>query len=154
MDGSGVELRAPVARARSAIRDIQESRELIEVHVVKLAYARLTSQSADKLRAAAARRATWADNVTSHVALAATTENLMLQRLVQMHMDLLANVHLRDHYQNPRGAADLLAEHAGIAEAVIARNAERAEGLMRQHLSHTLDAIGAHPGDAPEPSSS
>jgi DNA-binding FadR family transcriptional regulator len=56
-------------------------------------------------------------------------------------MELLAEVHQRDHYRSPRTAAELLAEHRSIADAIAAGDADAAQAAVRQHLAHTRDAV-------------
>lgn len=45
------------------------------------------------------------------------------------------------------GGRDIHAEHAAIAEAVLARDAEQAETLLRQHYLRTAETIRARMGD-------
>jgi DNA-binding FadR family transcriptional regulator len=127
---------------RATILDLLEARELLETQIVALACARITAAEGESLRAAAQKRESWEDNVEFHVALAATTHNFMLPRLVRQQMELLRDVHQRGYYDAPERAAELLAEHQELAEAVIARDIARAQALTREHFAHTRQNLG------------
>jgi DNA-binding FadR family transcriptional regulator len=128
---------------RAVIADVLESRELLEVQVARLAAARVDPERAAALLAACEGSAGgWDDNVRFHTAVAAATGNFMLERLVRLQMDLLRDVHLRDHYP-PERTAELLAEHRAIAEAVATGDADTAEAAVRQHFRDTRTAMAA-----------
>jgi DNA-binding FadR family transcriptional regulator len=61
----------------------------------------------------------------------------MLERLVRLQMDLLREVHQRDHYPSPEAARTLLDEHRAIADAIAAGDPDAAETAMRRHFAHT-----------------
>ncbi|NUR86399.1 MAG: FadR family transcriptional regulator [Nonomuraea sp.] len=119
---------------QAVIADILEARELLETRVVRLAAVRATAEQA--LALAAMDGGGWEDNVRFHTAVAAATGNFMLERLVRLQLDLLRDVRQRDHY-SAGTAADLLAEHRAIAEAIAAGDPDAAEAAVRRHLSHT-----------------
>jgi DNA-binding FadR family transcriptional regulator len=125
---------------RAVIVDVLEARELLEVQVVRLAAERAT----DAQIAGLAREsgAAWEDNVRFHVSVAAATGNFMLERLVRLQLDLLTDVRQRDHYRSAKSAADLLAEHRAITDAIAARDPDAAEAAVRRHLSHTHAELG------------
>jgi DNA-binding FadR family transcriptional regulator len=119
------------------IATILESREILESAAVSLGCARITPIDVAPLRAAASRNNPWADNLEFHTTLASVTHNDMLERPVKQQIELLQEVHQRDHYVRRSRSRDLLQKHSEIAEAMIARDANRAQALMRAHLQHT-----------------
>jgi DNA-binding FadR family transcriptional regulator len=128
---------------RAVIAEVLESRELLEVQVARLAAERVDPERGAALLAACEGSAGgWDDNVRFHTAVAAATGNFMLERLVRLQMDLLRDVHQRDHYP-PERAAALLAEHRAIAEAVARGDADGAEAAVRRHFRDTRTAVAA-----------
>ena len=137
-----VDIRGLILRLEHAtVRDILESRELVETQTVTLAAQRLTETDAHALQEAARRLDTWQDNRNFHMVLASATQNIMLPKLVGIHLDLLQDLNQRGHYREAR-AKELLREHIGIADAVIAKAPERARELMQQHFQHTRRLMG------------
>lgn len=125
----------------TTIRDILETRELLEVQIVVLACTRITSSDVPRLRDAAKRVASWRDNLEFHVVLASAAHNYMLERLVREQLELLQDVHQRQHYVSPNRSHELLQEHQRIAEAVIARDVSAAQHFIRLHLDHTRQSL-------------
>jgi DNA-binding FadR family transcriptional regulator len=137
-----VDIRGLILRLEHAtVRDILESRELVETQAAALAAGRLTETDVHALGDAVRRLDTWQDNRNFHMVLAAATHNIMLPKLVGIHLDLLQNLNQRGHYREAR-AKELLREHVGIADAVIARAPDRARALMQQHFHHTRRIMG------------
>ena len=126
----------------ATIEDILESREILEMRVVSLACERIGTDEVPRLREAAGRTDTWQDNVEFHAVLASATHNYMLERLVRQQLELLDEVHQRDHYASVRVAKELLEEHSEMAEAVISRDVTKAQTLMEAHLVHTRRGLG------------
>src|SRR5690606_24680597 len=126
---------------RTTILAILEAREILELDIVELASERITEEESEWLRRAAERNDSWSDNREFHVTLAATTHNFMLERLITMLLDLLGDAHQREHYPSPETAATLLEQHRGIAEAVIGKDAQLAQQLMREHFRQTRQTI-------------
>ncbi|MBK1659531.1 GntR family transcriptional regulator [Paracraurococcus ruber] len=62
------------------------------------------------------------------------------------HLDRLRRLHL----PAPGKAERILAEHAAVAEAIIARDPAAAEQALRRHLSHTLAELDRIRGATPE----
>ena len=119
-----------------------ESRELLEVQVARLAALRADDEHLPAVMASCRDSAgTWDDNIRFHAAVARCTGNFMLERLVRLQMDLLSEVHQRDHYRSAQAGAELLAEHRAIADAVAARDPEAAAAAMRRHFAHTRAAV-------------
>jgi DNA-binding FadR family transcriptional regulator len=132
----------PIERLEVAtIFDILETRELIEMPIVALACARITPPEEPRLRLAAARVDTWRDNLEFHTMLASLAHNSMLERLVREQLELLHEVHQRQHYVSSDQSQRLLQEHAEIAEAVIARDVYRAQNLLSRHFAHTRQSL-------------
>jgi DNA-binding FadR family transcriptional regulator len=126
---------------RTTILDVLEAREILEVVIVKLASERITEEESEWLRQAARRKDSWNANREFHITLASITHNFMLERLITMMLDLLADAHQREHYASPDTAQALLEQHVAIADAVIARDAELAQQLMREHFRQTRQTI-------------
>ncbi|TCO62808.1 FadR/GntR family transcriptional regulator [Actinocrispum wychmicini] len=134
LPADGVVLRIEEA----VIADVLESRELLEVQTARLAATRATDDGRQAVLAACeGSDGEWAENVRFHTAVAAATGNFMLERLVRLQLDLLADVRQRDHYPAPGTATALLAEHQAIADAVARGDADAAEAAVRAHFAHT-----------------
>lgn len=132
----------PVDRLEVAtIFDLLETREVIETKTVAFACARITASEVPRLRDAAARIESWQDNAQFHVTLASATHNYMLERLVREQLELLHDLHQREHYLGRDLSRKLLREHKQIAEAVIARDVQLAQSLMRRHFAHTRQGL-------------
>lgn len=123
---------------QAVIADVLEARELLEVQVARLAAQRASDE---RIGALPHGGDTWEDNVRFHTAVAEATGNFMLARLVRLQMDLLRDVHQRDHYRSPETTRRLLAEHRAIADAITARDPDAAEAAVRRHFAHTRDAV-------------
>ena len=137
-----VDIRGLILRLEQAtVRDILESRELVETQAAALAAERLTETDVHALGDAARRLDTWQDNRHFHMVLAAATHNIMLPRLVGIHLDLLQDLNQRGRYPDEQ-ARELLREHIGIAEAIMARAPDRSRELMQQHFRHTTQLMG------------
>ncbi len=135
----------------ATIFDILEAREVIETQTVALACSRITPPHVTRLREAAGRTGSWQDNLEFHVSLASATHNYMLERLVREQIELLRDLHQRQHYTARDQSIKLLKEHVQIAEAVIARDAATAKRLMRRHLAHTRRSLSDLHGAASRP---
>lgn len=137
-----VDIRGLILRLEHAtVRDILESRELVETEAARLAAERIADTDVAALRRAVQRLDTWQDNRNFHVVVASATHNIMLPRLVGIHLDLLQDLNQRGHYREER-ARELLREHIGIAEAIMARTPDRSRELMQQHFRHTRQLMG------------
>jgi DNA-binding FadR family transcriptional regulator len=140
--GDSVDIRGLILRLEHpTVLDILESRELVETQAAALAVGRITPADARALREAARRLGTWEDNRNFHLALAEAAHNIMLPKLVRLHLDLLQDLNQRGHYP-PERAKQLLREHVGIAEAVIRGDVAKARLLMRRHFRHTRQFMG------------
>ncbi|MEU3786399.1 FadR/GntR family transcriptional regulator [Streptomyces sp900129855] len=157
--GGGRFVRAVDAKIRSTgdsvstlevatIVDALEARTLLEGQIVALACQRRTAEEGQRLRELAERGATWQDNVDFHVALANATHNFLLVRMVREQLDLLHELHQRDHYAIPEQGGYLHGDHVAIADAIVARDAPLAQQLLREHLGHTQESLeGIDPSD-------
>lgn len=126
---------------QAVIADVLESRELLEVQVARLAASRATDEQARELvRLCDSKDSGWEANAAFHTAIAVATGNFMLERLVRFQLDLLRDVPQRRHYTAAE-ARRLLAEHRAMAEAVANRDADAAETTVRQHFTHTREAV-------------
>jgi DNA-binding FadR family transcriptional regulator len=140
--GDAVDIRGLILRLEHpTVVDILESRELIETQAAALAVGRITPADARALREAARRLDTWEDNRDFHLTLAEATHNIMLPKLVRLHLDLLGDLDQRGHYR-PERARPLLRQHVGIAEAVIEGDVVKARVLMRRHFRQTRQFMG------------
>lgn len=142
----------PTALEVASIADVLEVRIFLEQHVAKLACQRRTRDEAQRLRALAGRLDRWEDNLAFHNAMAAATHNFMLEQLVRQQMELLGQLHQRDHYADADQADLFAAEHRELAAAITARDEETALRLVRHHLGHTRHTLAHALGvDAPLP---
>lgn len=135
----------------ASIADVLESRALIEDRIVVLACQRRTLPEARRITLLAQRLASWQDNFDFHTAVAAATHNFMLERMLREHMQVLSDLHQREHYQSPEAAQVLIAEHKILADAIFARDEPAAQELLNRHLRHTRLSVGLADGaHAPE----
>jgi DNA-binding FadR family transcriptional regulator len=132
----------------ASIADILEARALIEVQVAGLACERRTAEQSATLAVLAGRLASWEDNLAFHCAIAAATQNFVLERLVKQQADLAGELHQRQHYQDGDELERMRAEHQAIAAAIAARDSATAQDLVRAHLARTRQVISAAPGSA------
>jgi GntR family transcriptional regulator, transcriptional repressor for pyruvate dehydrogenase complex len=139
----------PAARLEVAsIADVLESRLILEEQIAVLACHRRTLSEIREITRLSNRLTTWQDNVDFHVAVASATHNFMLVRLVREQMQLLEDLRQRDFYSSPEATQTLLKEHRILAEAIAARDADRARETIRTHLLHTLETVGARGADS------
>lgn len=135
-----------IANAQSLLQLI-EVRRVLETGNASLAARNRTDADADKLRAAISRmEQVLADEIAGeqadtafHLLLAESTHNPLLIDLTRSLSDRL-QTSMRDtrtlwFYADRRSAEALLQEHAGIAEAVAAREERLAAERMEQHLA-------------------
>lgn len=152
--GSGRYLRAPIddGSGRPASRmsmeiasivDVLEARRLLEVQVVALACERRTAAQAQELKVIARRLTSWEDNFAFHCAIAAATQNFVLERLVSQQAELAGELHQREHYTDADELERMREEHIQIAEAVAARDAPAATRLLQHHLQRTRNVVSA-----------
>lgn len=130
----------------ASIADILEARALIEVQVAGLACERRTAEQSAALAALAGRLTSWDDNLAFHCAIAAATQNFVLERLVKQQADLAGELHQRRHYQDADELERMRAEHQAIAAAIAARDSATAKELVRAHLNRTRRVISTGPG--------
>lgn len=126
---------------RASIADTLEARLLLEDAVIVLACQRRTTRDAQHIFRMAERFETWKDNIDFHVAIARSTHNFMLERLVRELLVVLDELHQRDHYSSAYAAEFLLGEHADMAAAILERDIELARELLRKHLLHTTVSV-------------
>lgn len=125
----------------ASIADVLEVRIFLEQYVAKLACQRRTREEAARLTDLASSLGGWEDNLAFHTAMAAATHNFMLEQLVRQQMELLGQLHQRDHYAGDDQAELFRAEHREIAAAITARDDENAVRLVRNHLGHTRHSL-------------
>jgi DNA-binding GntR family transcriptional regulator len=82
----------------------------------------------------------WEANSVFHVALQELAGNRWLQNLLE---ELRRKLNLARHrsLKLPGRLRGSLAEHRALLKALRARDGDRAEALMRDHLMHQLDAL-------------
>jgi DNA-binding FadR family transcriptional regulator len=130
----------------ASIADVLESRALIEDRIVVLACQRRTLPEARRITLLAQRLSSWEDNFDFHVAVATATHNFMLERMLREHMQVLSDLHQREHYQSPEAAQVLISEHRILADAIFARDEPAAQELLNRHLRHTRRSVGLGDG--------
>jgi GntR family transcriptional repressor for pyruvate dehydrogenase complex len=130
----------------ASIVDIFETRVILESSGAALACERRSTAEAADVRSRAATLEGWADNAAFHRAVAAAAHNFMLERLVAEQIELARQLHQREHYDADAIAA-MREEHVAIADAVLARDADRARTLMGSHLRASARAVLEAAGD-------
>lgn len=138
-NGGALGARASVELA--SIADLLEARALLEVQVAVLACERRTAAQAESLQVLAGRLSSWEDNLAFHCAVAAATQNFVLERLVRQQAELAGELHQREYYSDPADLERMRSEHQAIARAIAARDSEAAQALQRHHLSRTRHLI-------------
>lgn len=137
----------------STIRELVETRNIVDPLVARMAAEAVTPESADILRAALEREASFSDTHgvfdaanDFHYVLARMTDNsvfnLVATALKEMYTTRLAATGFGERLAQPH----LHSEHREIGEAVIAGDGDLAESLMRTHLSRSLDRALETPG--------
>lgn len=136
---------------RASIADVLEARIVLEQQVVLLACQRRTTEEARHLCEIAEKLDTWQDNLRFHRSIAKATHNFMLERMVEEQLMLLNELDQRGHY--PAGRADAviaiqLVEHKNIAIAILERDEDEAQQLIRDHLRRARKAVVQNPSPA------
>jgi DNA-binding FadR family transcriptional regulator len=137
-----------LARHGMQVRDLAELRTRVELVLVDLVVARLDDDGIEQLRASSEREEQASDGEFAdaghdlHGALADLAGNHVLE-LVALVLIRLTRMHQIERL--PRASRRRIREevrrtHAGIVEAIVARDAERARHRMRRHL----DAVADH----------
>jgi DNA-binding FadR family transcriptional regulator len=135
----GLGVRATVEIA--SIADVLEARSLLEEQVAALACERRTAEQSRTLAALADRLTSWEDNLAFHCAIAAATQNFVLERLVCQQAELAGELHQRRYYADPGELESMRAEHRTIAAAIAARDSDTARDLVRRHLQRTRHLV-------------
>lgn len=149
--GSGGDARTSLEIA--SIADVLEARTLLEVEVARLACDRRTGEQARHLTSLARHLNSWEDNLAFHCAVAAATQNFVLERLVREQAVLSGELHQRRHYSDLDQLSGMRQEHQEIAAAITARDGQAATELTRTHLQRTrrvvfeAAALGEHASD-------
>ncbi|TZE82757.1 FadR/GntR family transcriptional regulator [Calorimonas adulescens] len=132
----------------SAIIDIYECRQIIEVNIVRLAAMRATSDDIDaldkinremKLMISDTRETDL--DMEFHLAISKAAHNIILFESMQNIINTLKDIN--EKYILPhQECRTLCAEHQDIFEAIASRDENRAVYAMRNHLMHFRDMIG------------
>lgn len=130
------------------VRAVMEHREVVEAGAVALATERATDEQLEALRALAAapaddEQAGLRDGADFHVALAGLSRNVFLAEATAGALTRLA----RTRWLEVRTAASreqARREHLQILDAVLARDAPRAVGLVTAHGRGTRDRLLGH----------
>jgi DNA-binding FadR family transcriptional regulator len=125
----------------ASIADVLEARTLLEVQVAGLACERRTAEQLQELATLAGRLTSWEDNLAFHCAVAAATQNFILERLVRQQAELAGDLHQREHYADPEDLYRMRLEHQDIAAAIAARDSAMAQELVGEHLRRTRRAL-------------
>lgn len=125
-----------------SVHDILETRVLLEVPAVGLAAKRRDEHDLERLRSCLPTGREDLDlghrfegNLQFHVAILEACDNSLLQVVTQPTFTILRTRFLRDQAPE-RFWKEVPEEHAGIYEAIEARDSVLAEERMRTHLSH------------------
>lgn len=125
-----------------SVHDILETRVLLEVPAVGLAAKRRSEHHLERLRSCLPTARADLDlghrfegNLQFHIAILEACDNSLLQVVTQPTFTILRTRFLRDQAPE-RFWKEVPEEHAGIYEAIEARDPVLAEERMRTHLSH------------------
>lgn len=125
----------------ASIADVLEARSLLEVQVARLACDRRTEEQARTLAALASGLTAWENNLEFHCAIAAATQNFVLEKMVRQQAEIAGELHQRSHYDDPDELQRMRTEHQAIAAAIVARDPDAAEEITRQHLHRTRRVV-------------
>jgi GntR family transcriptional regulator, transcriptional repressor for pyruvate dehydrogenase complex len=125
------------------VADLQEARELIEVHSMELAVERADPEDLqvlatflDEMEQEAKRgRVAYEAGLGFHVALVSATHNTVLERVYELIADLL-KVHQAPTYFAEVDAHTEYVEHRRLHEALAQRDKDGLVRLMRSHLAY------------------
>lgn len=143
--------------SRQEVVDFYQLREVLEGLAARLAAERIDElDHRDRLRRAleafrtAAQRgdlpAAMDENVRFHGCIVEISRHPRLIELVDQLQIQTFRIQFRQDVEHMREYS--LSEHESLADAILAGDAERAEGLMRQHLRHTRRGIMELPDSA------
>jgi len=153
IEGDGAMAGRIVAPSFEQTRDAYEVREALETKS-----ARLAAERADKASLLAARRAAERTVVAAdqrddvayraadeafHATIAAASGNRRLARLIDDTNALITTLRQRD-LPGVDASPLCASQHMQISEALLARNADEAVRLMREHVRHVSSEILAH----------
>lgn len=136
-----------------AIRDVFESRLMIECELCRLAATRISAPEITLLRSAAQEFVdTWRAqdlithveaDLTFHQLIADACPNLMLRELYWSVQKLLSESQRQPvPYTAPERMETAFAEHGAIADALEAMDPVKAESAMRAHIANTARCAG------------
>ena len=133
-----------------SFQELCEVRRMLEPHAARIAAVRATAEQVQALRDEASLQYTPGDrktyeaylraNSVFHRTLVRSTGNSLLEGMVTSALDR----HQRPLYLGLDvgiDAAAAAAEHVGLVEAIAARDADLAQRLMAEHVSHAEDRI-------------
>ena len=154
---SSDDLIPPMASAllagRAELDQLMEVREMIEPHIAELAATRATPQAIAEMEALLDRQAARVrrgeipieEDTAFHNALAVSTGNGVLLRLLHLIVDLLEESRAR-WFQSPERPAKSLAGHRKLLDAVKRGDGAAAYAAMCAHLR---EVKGEMPGESP-----
>lgn len=127
--------------------DLIESRQVLETAISRLAAQRITDSEiaaleslVDDMRNARDTAGLAAADVAFHQAIVASTRNETLQQIMRNMLSLLKVWTKRVLGEEP-GSEEIVTQHMAILEALRARDPDRAEAAMRQHLDSVLSKL-------------
>ena len=142
------------AHSPDEVREIYEARVALEGYAARLAAERASAeQLADVVAAqqaalrslAGSREGLVEANDRFHAAVTLAASNRRLADLLERNRLYHFNYRLAATYTDAE-AAEGEEQHARLAQAILARDAQRAEALMRAHIEQALAMIARRPG--------
>ncbi|GAA3732327.1 DNA-binding GntR family transcriptional regulator [Spinactinospora alkalitolerans] len=140
----------------SEIREIYEVRLALEGSAARLACERATD---DEIREILQLVNSWPHamepgnesrvdhNDRFHTLIVRSAHNKRLSALIEKNQQYYFNKQVALFY-NKESIAESQRQHRGIAEAIEARDGDRAEEITRRHVQHALDLIIAHANES------
>ncbi len=132
----------------SAVLEVMDARAALECKIVELAAERATPDDIRQLREmirlvedeSNSEGYTYEWNSRFHLMLAAAARNAVLYELLNLLLQLRADLHRKDLLDQDT-LKDIATDHLEIVEAIEDRNQVRARDLMQRHVSRTKNAI-------------
>ncbi|HHW02550.1 MAG TPA: FadR family transcriptional regulator [Thermoanaerobacterales bacterium] len=125
--------------------DLLEIREILEQKIVELAVERATDEDILEMEKILehCQNANEYDpkmDHAFHLSIASATKNALMANFMAANLELIKDITTRTH-NNPNRLKEMINEHKKIMDAIKARNAEKAQKALLEHLHNVRKAI-------------